>query len=166
MNGNVMVSSEYGKGSKFTVVIDQKQKEERTKIIEAVEEYEKIYENNQKILFVTPQDEISKKLKRLLNKYEIDITEVKGGQACLERVRNNEKYDLIIMEENLPKLSSEDTLIKLKDTPAYKTPVVLITDKKEIDTKDRYIEIGYSDVLFLPFRKEQVIKVIEEYIED
>ena len=70
------------------------------------------------------------------------------------------------MEENLPKLSSEDTLIKLKDTPAYKTPVVLITDKKEIDTKDRYIEIGYSDVLFLPFKKEQVIKVIEEYIED
>ena len=140
MNGNVLVNSEIGKGSKFTIIIDQKIKEEKTKIIETVEQYEEIYENKERILLVINHKELSKKINKMFKKDTYEIEEVTGGQACLEKIRKNEKFDLIIMEEDLEKLSSEDTLIKLKDTSGYKIPVILISNNKGFGMKERYQE--------------------------
>ena len=166
MNGNVLVNSELGKGSKFTIIIDQKVKEEKTKIIETVEQYEEMYENKEKILLVINHKEISKKINKMFKKDTYEIEEVSGGQACLEKIRKNEKFDLIIMEEDLDKLSSEDTLIKLKDTSGYKIPVILISNNKGFGAKEMYQEKGFKDVLFLPLKKEEVLKQVEEYIKD
>ena len=166
MNGNILVNSEIGKGSKFTIIIDQKVKEEKTKIIETVEKYEEMYENKEKILLVINHKELSKKINKMFKKDTYEIEEVTGGQACLEKIRKNEKFDLIIMEEDLEKLSSEDTLIKLKDTSGYKIPVILISDNKGFGAKEMYQEKGFKDVLFLPLKKEEVLKQVEEYIKD
>lgn len=166
MNGNVLVNSEIGKGSKFTIIIDQKVKEEKTKIIETVEQYEEMYENKEKILLVINHSELSKKINKMFKKGTYEIEEVTGGQACLEKIRTNEKFDLIIMEEDLEKLSSEDTLIKLKDTSGYKIPVILISNNKGFGAKEMYQEKGFKDVLFLPLKKEEVLKQVEEYIKD
>ena len=166
MNGNVLVNSELGKGSKFTIIIDQKVKEEKTKIIETVEQYEEMYENKEKILLVINHKEISKKINKMFKKDTYEIEEVSGGQACLEKIRKNEKFDLIIVEEDLEKLSSEDTLIKLKDTSGYKIPVILISNNKGFGAKEMYQEKGFKDVLFLPLKKEEVLKQVEEYIKD
>ena len=166
MNGNILVNSEMGKGSKFTVIIDQKIKEEKTKIIETVEQYEEIYENKERILLVINHKELSKKINKMFKKDTYEIEEVTGGQACLEKIRKNEKFDLIIMEEDLEKLSSEDTLIKLKDTSGYKIPVILISNNKGFGAKEMYQEKGFKDVLFLPLKKEEVLKQVEEYIKD
>ncbi len=166
MNGNILVNSEIGKGSKFTIIIDQKIKEEKTKIIETVEQYEEMYENKEKILLVINHKELSKKINKMFKKDTYEIEEVTGGQACLEKIRKNEKFDLIIMEEDLEKLSSEDTLIKLKDTSGYKIPVILISNNKGFGAKEMYQEKGFKDVLFLPLKKEEVLKQVEEYIKD
>ena len=166
MNGNILVNSEIGKGSKFTIIIDQKIKEEKTKVIETVEQYEEMYENKEKILLVINHKELSKKINKMFKKDTYEIEEVTGGQACLEKIRKNEKFDLIIMEEDLEKLSSEDTLIKLKDTSGYKIPVILISNNKGFGAKEMYQEKGFKDVLFLPLKKEEVLKQVEEYIKD
>lgn len=167
MGGSIVVNSEYGKGSKFTIVVDQKVKEvEKTKTIEAVEKYEEVYVNNQKILLVISDENISKKINKFLKFNEYEIEEVSGGQACLEKLRNKEKYDLIIMDENLEKLSSENTLIKIKDTPGYKIPVLLLTSHGEFGAKEMYQEKGFKDTILLPLKKEEVLKTVEKYIED
>ena len=166
MNGNVIVNSEIGKGSKFTIIIDQLIKEEKTEITRAVEQYEEMYENKEKILLVINHKELSKKINKMFKKDTYEIEEVTGGQACLEKIRKNEKFDLIIMEEDLEKLSSEDTLIKLKDTSGYKIPVILISNNKGFGAKEMYQEKGFKDVLFLPLKKEEVLKQVEEYIKD
>lgn len=82
------------------------------------------------------------------------------------KIRNKEKFDLILIEEDLPKLSSEDTLIKLKDTPGYKIPVVLMTDNKGFGLREKCQEKGFKDVIFLPFKKEQMLNSIKENLED
>ena len=167
MGGSIMVNSEYGKGSKFTIVVDQKiQEAEKTKTIEAVEKYEEVYVNNPKILLVISDDVLSKKIHKILKFTDYEIEEVSGGQACLEKLRNKEKFDLIIMEENLPKLSSENTLIKMKDTPGYKIPVLLLTDNKEFGSKEMYQEKGFKDTISLPLKREEILRNIVKYIED
>ena len=166
MNGSIMVNSEYGKGTTFTVVLDQKvTKEEKSKQIEVVEKYEEVYVNNDKLLLVINDADLSKKVNKLLKKYSIDIIEVKGGQACLERLRNKEKYNAIIIEEELEKLSCEDTLNKIKDTPGYKIPVIIMTKNKEFGSKEKYLDKGFKDVIYLPIKKEDFIKTLDKYIE-
>lgn len=166
MNGNITVKSVLGIGTKFTITIDQKIEAEKTEIEETVEQYEEMYENKKRTILVFNDGKLSKNLKKYLKKYDLDITEVKGGQECLELARKNKKYDLVIIEENLEKLSSEDTVKKLKDTNSYKARVVIVTDKKEIGIKERMQEIGFDDCIFKPFKKDQIEEVMDKIKED
>ena len=163
MNGSITVNSELGSGSKFTIVIDQVIKEEvKTMIEETVDQYEEMLEKKKKILLVISSQDLNKKINLYLKKQSYDIIEVTGGQHCLERLRNKEKYNIILMEENLEKLSSEDTLIKIKDTPGYKIPVVLISNNKGFGAKEMYQEKGFKDVIFMPIKKNELIEGIEK----
>jgi len=164
MNGNVLVESNIGVGSKFTVIIDQKVIEEKTKIIKTVEEYEEMYEQNKKIIIVTDREEISKKINKILRKEPYEIEMVTLGQTCLERMRKGNEYDLIIIDEEIPKLSSEDTLNKIKDTKCYKKPVILITKNKEFGSREMYQEKGFKDIIIEPIKKEEIINIVKEYI--
>ena len=165
MNGNVLVESNIGVGSKFTIIIDQKIIEEKTKIIKTVEEYEEMYEQNKKIIIVTDREEISKKIKKILKKESYEIEEVTLGQTCLERMRKGIEYDLIIIDEEIPKLSSEDTMKKIKDTKCYKKPVILITKNKGFGSRKMYQEKGFKDIIIEPIKKEEVINIVKEYID-
>ena len=165
MNGNVIVESNIGVGSKFTVIIDQKVLEEKTKIIKTVEEYEEMYEQNKKIIIVTDREEISKKINKILRKEPYEIEIVTLGQTCLERMRKGNEYDLIIIDEEIPKLSSEDTMKKIKDTKCYKKPVILITKNKGFGSREMYQEKGFKDIIIEPIKKEEVINIVKEYID-
>ena len=165
MNGNVLVESNIGVGSKFTIIIDQKIIEEKTKIIKTVEEYEEMYEQNKKIIIVTDREEISKKIKKILKKESYEIEEVTLGQTCLERMRKGIEYDLIMIDEEIPKLSSEDTMKKIKDTKCYKKPVILITKNKGFGSREMYQEKGFKDIIIEPIKKEEVINIVKEYID-
>ena len=164
MNGSVMVNSEYGKGTKFTIVVDQRMKIEKTKVIEAVEKYEELYENKEKVLLVTDEEDIQKEMKKLLKKYDIELEIVEGGQNCLEKIRENKKYDMILIEEDLPKLSSEDTLFKLGELGVYKTPIIVLTVRKEFGVEEELIKKGFNDVIKLPMKKEEAIKIVDKYL--
>ncbi len=166
MNGSIMVSSEYGKGTIFTIVLDQKiNQEEKSKQIQVVEKYEEIYINNDKILLVINNEDLSRKVNKFLKNYSSTVVEVTGGQACLEKLRNKEKYNVILMEEELEKLSCEDTLNKIKDTPGYKIPVIIMTKNKEFGSKERYLEKGFKDIIYLPIKKDKFIETLNQYIE-
>ena len=166
MNGSITVNSELGIGTKITIAIDQIiNKENKTNIEETVDQYEKMLLKKKKILLVISSPELSKKINSCLKKSSYDIIEVIGGQPCLERLRNKEKYNIILMEENLQKLSSEDTLIKIKDTPGYKIPVVLISNNKGFGMKEMYQEKGYKDVIFMPIKKNELLEIIKNNLD-
>ena len=164
IGGTIIVNSELNHGTKFTIVLDQKVvNHKKNKTIEAVEKYEEMYLNNKKVMCVINDDTLSKKINTLFKKYQLDIEVVKLGQSCLEKVRAGEKFDLIIMEEHLEKLSSENTLAKLKSIQGFKTPVILLTDIKDINEKEEYLKLGFTEIVTLPLKKEQVEEIVYNY---
>lgn len=166
MNGSITVNSELGIGTKITIAIDQIiNKENKTNIEETVDQYEKMLLKKKKVLLVISSPELSKKINSYLKKSSYDIIEVIGGQPCLEKLRNKEKYNIILIEENLKKLSSEDTLIKIKDTPGYKIPVVLMSNNKGFGMKEMYQEKGYKDVIFMPIKKNELLEIIKNNLD-
>lgn len=163
IGGTIIVNSEINRGTKFTIVLDQKVGNTKNKTLEDVLKYEEMYLNNKKIMCVINDESLSKKINNLFKKYPFEIEIVKLGQSCLEEVRNGEKFDLIIMEEKLEKLSSVNTLEKLKTIQSFKTPVILLTNLKDINQKEEYLKLGFNEVLTLPLKKENINELVKTY---
>lgn len=164
IGGTIITKSEKNHGTKFTLILDQRivnHKENKT--AELAKKIDDLNEKKVKILLVIDNPSLENKLKRLSKHYSMDIITVFGGQSCLEKIRNREAFDLIIIEDELKKLSSVATLVKLKQIEGVQTPVILLTHKAGIIEKENYIKKGFTAVYALPITKD-FIKEIDSYV--
>ena len=126
MGGRIIVHTVYGQGSKFTVVLNQKitiADEVNVKKVKTTLEL-----NNIKILMV---DDTPLNLKvgcKLLEKYGANqIVTCESGFECLDRINRGEVYDVILLDDMMPKMSGVETLKKLKENPNFKIPTIALT---------------------------------------
>ena len=166
MNGSIVVQSIYGKGSKFTVAIDQKiianepiniepSKEEEIQIIDL---------SNRKILVVDDNNVNLKVIKRLLVDYNANIDTVTSGQECIDKISNGEKYDLIFMDIMMPKMDGVTTLNKLKDLGNFKIDTIALTADAIDGQKEKYLQDGFNDYLAKPIEKKELNRVIIKFL--
>ena len=166
MGGKIIVQSKYGSGSKFTVYLKQgivsmnnngKEKEE---VI--VEDKELDY-SNKKVLIVDDNNLNIKVASRMLKNYNITPDCVSSGMECLEKVGAN-KYDLILLDDMMPKMSGVETLAKLKNDDSFDTPVVVLTANAISGMREKYIKDGFCDYLAKPIDKLELRRVLNEYL--
>ena len=130
MGGKIVVQSIYGKGSIFTISLDQRMltNEELTKVMKEKETEEKtdeIIDATGKSILVVDDNLLNLKVaERLLKAYKCNITLVSSGSECLDKVSNN-KYDLILLDDMMPRMSGTETLQKLKEIETFTTQSLL-----------------------------------------
>lgn len=162
LNGKIIVQSVFGSGSKFTVYLPQ--------IISANQKIETIKKENnldlstKKVLVVDDNDLNLKIAERLLKKYNLQIETCKSGYECLDKINSNQKYDLIFMDDMMPKMSGTETLHILKDNPDFKTKVIVLTANAIEGMKEKYIEDGFNDYLAKPIEKEELERILRHYL--
>lgn len=163
MNGKIVVQSIYGKGSKFTVAIDQKIVKEK---IEATEnkENEPLHVGGKKVLLVDDNKLNLKVASLLLEKYKLNITQVQSGFETIDKILAGECYDLILLDDMMPKMSGVETLQKLKGIDNFKIPVVVLTANAISGMKEKYLKDGFNDYLAKPIDKVELEKVIRKYL--
>lgn len=163
MNGKIVVQSVYGKGSKFTVAIDQKIVAEK-KVVQEEEKDVPINVTGKKVLLVDDNKLNLKVASMLLGKYGLDITQVLSGFEALDKVLAGEKYDLILLDDMMPKMSGVETLKKLKGIEGFSMPVVVLTANAISGMKEKYLKDGFLDYLAKPIDKIELEKVIRKYL--
>ena len=168
MDGQILVQSIYGKGSQFRVVLDQKIVEEE-EIIENKERQNKANEitgdlSHKTVLIVDDNQMNLKVAQRLLAKYNINIETANSGFKCLDLVKVN-KYDLILLDDMMPKMSGKETLEQLKTYSNFNTPVVVLTANAVYGVKDEYITLGFNDYLSKPIEKDELNRVLKKYLD-
>ena len=165
MNGNIVVQSVFGKGSKFTVSIDQRIVEHPTIKLEEQETYEKI-EVKDKLVLVVDDNKINLKVaERLLETYGVKTECVESGFICIDNLKSGKKYDLILMDDMMPRMSGVETLKKIKsEIKDFNIPVIALTANALTGMKEKYISDGFDDYLAKPINKDQLNRVINEYL--
>ena len=169
MDGKIVVQSIYGKGSIFTISLDQRMLNEKEleKVIKAKETEEKtneIIDASDKNVLVVDDNVLNLKVaERLLKAYKCNITLVESGSECLDKISNN-KYDLILLDDMMPKMTGTETLMKLKQIDSFKTPVVALTANALTGMKEEYISRGFNDYLSKPIEKEDLNRVMKKYL--
>lgn len=163
MGGKIIVHTIYGEGSKFTVVVNQR-------IDKSVAKQAKKYKTTLdlhgiRILLV---DDTSLNLKvatKLLQRFNADnVITCDSGFACLEKIQRGEQYDLILLDDMMPKMSGVETLKKLKEIPGFNVPTIALTANAITGMREKYLADGFDDYLAKPIDKEQLVQVVNQVL--
>ena len=164
MGGKIFVHSVYGTGSKFVVVINQKI-DFKNNINIKDKGKNSINLHNKKILIVDDNSLNLKVASKLLEKYKANrITLCNSGFECLEKINNKESFDIILLDDMMPKMSGIDTLKKLRKIKGFNIPVVALTANAITGMKEKYLKDGFDGYLAKPIEKGELIKVLNELL--
>lgn len=169
MGGKILVNSIEGQGSRFTVIVEQKitpmdevikLKDEENKINNVTE----AHASGKKVLVVDDNNLNLKVAERLLKKYELNIETCLSGSEAIDKIIMGNIYDLILMDDMMPKLSGTDTLNKLKEISTFNIPVVVLTANAITGMKEQYLKAGFNDYLSKPIEKQELERVINRFL--
>ena len=164
MHGKIVVQSVFGRGSKFTVCLDQRIVKNPTIKVETEKHYEEVNVQNKKVLLVDDNKINLKVAERLLETYGIDVECLDNGFACIDKIKAHEKYDLIMLDDMMPRMSGVETLKKLKEIPGFDMKVIALTANALTGMKEKYLNDGFDDYLAKPINKDELNKIVNRYL--
>ncbi len=170
LGSRLEVSSEYGKGSTFSFVLEQKILDEKPigVLNLALRQQEQTKYNasfeapDAKILVVDDNEMNRKVLKNLLKKTKIQITEASGGRECLS-LTSQQHFDLIFMDHMMPEMDGIEAFKLLRADPqnlCVETPVVVLTANAVVGAKSSYMREGFDGFLSKPIQPEILEKMV------
>ena len=158
MGGKINVQSQYGKGSIFMIQIHQ----EISKLEPSPDEVKSETKSSDidfghKRLLVVDDNRLNIKVARkALASFNFEIDECYDGEECLNKIKEGNKYDLILMDIMMPNMNVEVTLSELKKLPDFNTPVIALTADAIAGSQEKYIKDGFNDYIAKPFNKDQI----------
>ena len=162
LGGSIEVQSVYGEGSTFIFKVSQKIHSLERKITETIIETREDYSGNSTL--VVDDTEMNLMVaRRILGLYKIDVDTASSGEECIEKCRTN-AYDMIFLDEMMPKLSGIETLNILKENPDFAIPVIACTADAIDGMREKYIEGGFNDYLSKPIVKLELLRILKEYL--
>ena len=159
MNGAIVPTSSYGSGTTIKVILDQKYEDNNT----SLNKYDNIYDKK-KILLIDDSPSSEKLLNKVLSGTNIEVDSVKSGKEGLEKIRNKEKYDLILLEEELEPQDGHIIMQKLLIIRNFNTKVILLTRDNKYEYDDEYLHEGFTDYIIKSSSKEEILNKINKYL--
>ena len=158
MNGKINVQSRFGTGSLFVVNLPQKiGKRINPKNNDKVSANDKkIDTSNKRILIVDDNNLNIKVTTKMLKDLNYQVDDCTSGKACLEKISKGSKYDVILMDIMMPKMSGDETLKELKKDDSFITPVIALTADALSGCEEKYKSLGFSEYLSKPFKKDEL----------
>ena len=159
MNGTIVPSSSYGSGTTMKIILDQKYDTIDTDI----NKYDNIYDKK-KVLLIDDSPSSEKLFNKILSGTNIELTSVKLGKEGLEKIRSKEKYDLILLDEELEPQNGHIIMRKLLEIRNFNIKVILLTKDNKYDYDDSYLQEGFTDYIIKSSDKEEMLNKINKYL--
>lgn len=157
MGGNLLISSEYNKGTIVTIILEQK-------IYTNNKDNYDNYVNNKKILIIDDNNSSTKIISKILDKHNILYNSSNLGKEALDRIRKGDKYDLILLDEDMPYMNGISIMNKFSKIKGFDTKVILLTKNSNIIYDDIYKDSGFSDYIIKPIDKDDLMNKINKYL--
>ena len=167
LGGTLTLESEEGKGSIFQLSIplplgEEKKKEEKKKELS-----EAVHPLEGHILIVEDNETNSMFIGIILDNTGITYEIAHNGIEAVEKFQSK-KYDLILMDENMPKLSgigATRAIIEIEKQKNLKhTPIISLTANAFNGDKERFLAAGMDEYLSKPVEPNNLIQVIKKFI--
>jgi CheY-like chemotaxis protein len=110
-NGFITVQSEPRRGAEFTLYFP---------IIAAAEKFQKqarpvkIERGHERVLVIDDEKDVGDIICGMLESLGYQVTYVDSGQKGIDLFKKKKRFDIVILDLNMPKMSGKETFIKLK----------------------------------------------------
>ncbi|WP_373938997.1 ATP-binding protein [Vibrio kanaloae] len=155
LEGDIHVRSIKGQGSEFIIEIpielhsepslDSKQ---HTKV-----EPQTLFNRSLEVLLVEDNHTNAFIAQAFCKKYGMVVTWAKDGLEALEMAKEN-KFDLILMDNQLPNLGGVETTQQLRSEIGIRTPIYACTADAQKSTRDRFFGAGANYVIVKPIKED------------
>ncbi|MBN2592977.1 MAG: response regulator transcription factor [Sedimentisphaerales bacterium] len=107
------------------------------------------------ILVVEDEEKIRSALKDFLEFHNFEVTEAADGLEA-ERITTEKRFDLILLDLMLPKISGEQLCSKWRSDGLH-TPIIMLTAKGQEKEKVTGLNLGADDYITKPFSLEELL---------
>jgi signal transduction histidine kinase len=190
MDGNIIVESEFGKGSVFTAIIIQEAAGDSTigkaasENLKAIRFSRSFHTKNEGLIRkpmpygrVLVVDDFKSNLavaRGLLAPYQITTDCVSSGEEAIEKVNAVEagrlpKYDLILMDHMMPGMDGVEAvrIIRELDSDFARTvPIIALTAKSAAGIEDLFLSKGFSGFIAKPMDLWLFDGILNQWIRD
>lgn len=168
LDGELEIESKVGEYTKVTISFMQKIVEDNKvrEMIKNNKEAEKFSLKGKRVLVVDDNELNLKVTSRLLSSYDLDVILLNSGEECIEYVKEQNNFDLILMDQMMPGLSGIDTMNKLKEIDTFNTPIVVLTADAMQGQREKYLESGFDDYISKPIDRSELSRVLKKFIKD
>ena len=173
MGGTINVQSQFGHGSLFIVNIPQKISRmsrpltEENLVNATFKMNNKTTDYQNKRVLIVDDNKLNIKVARkALQDFNLVIEECYDGVECLNRIKEGNEYDLILMDIMMPNMQGDVALEKLKENPNFNIPTIALTADAIAGAKEKYLEEGFVDYIAKPFSKDQIKEKLDIVFHD
>ncbi len=119
-----------------------------------------------KKILVVDDDVIFRHLvKELLEDAGYAVDTAKDGAEGFEKLKK-ERFDLVILDVNMPKLNGFETLNKIReDEEIFDMPVIMLTVKSMVADQLQGFEYGADEYLAKPFENDILLAKVKSILE-
>lgn len=162
-NSNITVESEIGKGSKFYFRLKFNKVSSNFNSITEVSTsyYRSLY--GTKVLLVEDNEVNRLVATEFLKRWEVFIEHAENGIEALEKL-NKERFDLILMDIQMPEMDGYETTKIIRKNQKYKNlPIIALTANATYNSRLKVIEAGMNDFITKPFKPIDLYNAIVKH---
>lgn len=178
MKGQIWVESIVGKGSIFHVsipLLDDAPLEhplEHPLVLPAIESDNHLPKVNKSRSILLAEDMEANAV--LIDVYLSDtphrLVMVTDGRQAVQRIQAKEKYDLILMDIQMPFMDGIEATLKIraweKDQNIAPTPILALTARAMTGDKEKSLAAGCDDHITKPLTMEKLLDIIDKFTSD
>jgi len=158
--GEILIESQPGMGTTFIIHLPIGYGEEKAE--------EKVFKTVPKvpfarILVIDDEDSVRSVLSQMLRAKGYQVAVASNGEEGIERFKN-EKFDLVLTDLGMPRISGWDVGKALKRLDP-KVPIAMITGWGMELNREKMNESGIDLIVSKPFNFDQVIQLVSEAME-
>lgn len=171
MNGSIDYETSFGAGTTFTIDLPQ-EIGDSTPVGDLSNKSlnkEKKYLNCTGLNILVVDDNMLnlKVAEKLLAPYRFNITSLTSGKECIDYIKKDYKYDLILLDYMMPDMDGIEVLHILKKLEGFKIPpIVVLTANAVSGMKEVYFNEGFDDYVPKPIDTSDLDRVINKFLKD
>ena len=167
MQGEIGVNSQQGLGSRFWFTVSLPETEPLA-IYQSGEHLPAMPSHHH--ILVVEDNPLNQTVARvMLERLGQQVTVAENGQEALDQLKaDHGRFDLVLMDMQMPKLDGTETTQRWRDYEAVhqlpKLPIVAMTANVMPEHRERCIQSGMDDMIHKPFTRDELHQVIGRYL--
>jgi signal transduction histidine kinase/ActR/RegA family two-component response regulator len=163
MAGSITVSSELGRGSTFSLLLQLPAASAGSRPSQSASQISANQSFHAEVLLAEDNRVNQKLATEMLTRLGCTVTLAQNGREAVELARHG-RFSLILMDCQMPEMDGFEAARLIRSELGGETVIVALTANSLPGDRERCLEAGMNDYLAKPFGRADLVRLLEQYL--